>query len=653
MSRLLATLVFGFLSLSFSPRAVGQAWKNVGPYGGDARSFAYSSADPSHILLGTTNGWIYQTNNGTDWTRLSRVSKSDSLVLDHIVFDESNPKRLVVGAWMLERPDGGVFISEDGGHQWKPVADMAGQSVRALAQAPSDPKIFVAGTLKGVYRSEDGGEHWTLISPAGSAELHEVESIAIDPENPQNIYAGTWHLPWKTQDGGKTWQNIKQGLIVDSDVFSIIIDPHAPSTVYTSACSGIYKSTDAGAQFHKIQGIPSTARRTRVLKQDPSNPNTVYGGTTEGLYRTVDAGTKWTLMTPKDIIINDIYVDPRNSQHILMATDRSGVLESNDGAVNFHAVNQGFSERQVSAIETDPANTATVYVGVLNDKRFGGVFVSKDAGETWSQLSDGLEGNDVFSLDMSSGGHLLAGTNHGVYRLSGEKFENVSSRQKEKTRKVTRIRKKHKYVTTETTYVPDGKIEGGVRGVAFADGKWYAATSSGLYSSEENPIMWRGGPIEKNDMFTGIAANGSTVLANGSRMLYLSQDQGKSWQPVALPSGWTRVRDVAADASGGLWLGGRMGVAYSANKGQSWQISGVPINNISGLQYDPGMKRVIVSSYDSELVFGIDPTTMQWIWWNPGWRVHAVRSSNGHLLAATLLHGVIVQPDKQAAASAH
>ena len=196
----------------------------------------------------------------------------------------------------------------------------------------------------------------------------------------------------------------QQGLIVDSDVFSIIIDPNAPNTLYLSACSGIYKSIDSGATFHKIQGIPTTARRTRVLMQDPTNSSIVYAGTTEGLYRTVDAGEKWTLMTPNDIIINDIYVDPKNSQHVLMATDRSGILESHNGSASFQAANQGFSERQVSSMVTDPSSPDTVYVGVLNDKRFGGVFVSKDAGHAWSQLNIGLDENDVFALAVSPGG---------------------------------------------------------------------------------------------------------------------------------------------------------------------------------------------------------------------------------------------------------
>ena len=108
---------------------------------------------------------------------------------------------------------------------------------------------ILAGTLQGVYRSTDGGATWTLISPSGSTEIHEVESLAVDPANPDIVYAGTWHLPWKTTDGGATWTSIKDGIIEDSDVFSILIAPRQPNVVYLSACSGIYKSVDGGAKF--------------------------------------------------------------------------------------------------------------------------------------------------------------------------------------------------------------------------------------------------------------------------------------------------------------------------------------------------------------------------------------------------------------------
>lgn len=647
--------ILGFIALfSAAAGASAQIWNPVGPYGGDARSFGYSAAAPTHVLLGTTDGWIYETDGGQRWTRLSKISPSNSLVIDHIVFDTSDPWHVLVGAWQLNQAGGGVFVSHDEGRHWTPVPDMQGQSVRALAQAPSNPKIWVAGTLAGVYRSEDGGLHWALISPMGSSEIHEVESIAIDPVNPRIIYAGTWHLPWKTDDGGRTWQSIKQGLIVDSDVFSMVIDPHAPSTLYLSACSGIYKSFNAGDLFHKVQGIPSAARRTRVLKQDPNNPNVVYAGTTEGLYRTADAGKNWKLMTPNDIIINDVYIDPRNSQHILMATDRSGVLESDNGALSFAPSNTGFSQRQVSSIVVDPRHPDTMYVGVLNDKRFGGVFVSRDAGQTWTQTSDGLKDYDVYALAISPGGELLAGTNHGIFRFRSGIWENISNRLKEVTRKRSYFRKKHRYFVTETVYVPDGQIDYSVYGLAFSHGQWYAATADGIYTSADGGFVWSSSPPTPGSAsmpYWDVAAQGDTVFVTGSHALYLSQDKATSWHSVSLPLGWNRARYVAVDGNGGLWLGGRLGVAYSENRGQSWQISRVPINDISGLQYDPTNRRIMATSYDSDVIFGIDPVAKNWIWWNPGWRTHVVATSRGRLVAATLLHGVLVQPEKQIAES--
>ncbi len=357
--------------------------------------------------------------------RLSQIHDRNDLIIDHILTDARSPRRLVVGAWIVDHPDGGLFISEDGGKTWTDVPQMHGQSVRSLTRSESNPDMMVAGTLQGVFRSTDNGLHWTQISPDGSTEIHEVQSVAIDPKNPQIIYAGTWHLPWKTVDGGAHWENIKKGIIEDSDVFSILVDPVQPQVVYASACSGIYKSTDGAALFKKVQGIPSAARRTRKLEQDPEHLSTVYAGTTEGLYRTLDGGQTWNRVTADNVIVNDVYVDPHDSGHVLLATERGGVLRSEDFAATFHESNTGFSARQVVAYAADPVHPAIVYAGVVNDKEDGGVFQSIDGGAHWRQDSVGLDGRDVYSLASTPAGTLLAGTTHGIFRLQGEVWVNT------------------------------------------------------------------------------------------------------------------------------------------------------------------------------------------------------------------------------------
>ena len=234
-------------------------------------------------------------------------------MFDSIVVDARNPRHLIVGAWVVgNNDDGGIFISDDGGATWTNQAEMRGQSVRALAASASEPKILVAGSLQGVFRSTDGGRHaGSASAPPMRARLHEFASVAIDPKDPDVIYAGTWHLPWKTTDGGEHWDNIKEGIIDDSDVFSIIVDPTSPKTVYASACSGIYKSENARRRLStRCREYPRRPAGRAFLLQDPHNLDRVFAGTTEGLFRSDDAGRTWSRTTGPEIIVNDVSIEP-------------------------------------------------------------------------------------------------------------------------------------------------------------------------------------------------------------------------------------------------------------------------------------------------------------------------------------------------------
>ena len=102
-----------------------------------------------------------------------RANVVGDLVLDHIVVDASDRATIFVAGW--RRADGGLWVSRDRGRSWSEVAGLHGQSIRAFVQAPSNPKVFFAGTLEGVFRSTDAGATWEQISEKGSREIHEVE----------------------------------------------------------------------------------------------------------------------------------------------------------------------------------------------------------------------------------------------------------------------------------------------------------------------------------------------------------------------------------------------------------------------------------------------------------------------------------------------
>ena len=644
--RLSALLVLSFafeIAASASPTA---PWEPVGPAGGDARSFAGDPSNPKHVYMGTLDSWIYESQDGgTTWKRLAKLGKSENLVLDNIVVDGADPKTILVGAWILSHPEGSLFISHDGGATWSTVSDMEGQSIRALVQAPSNPKIFVAGTLKGVYRSDDSGAHWKQISQPNSNELHEVESIAIDPADPDTIYAGTWHLPWKTTDSGATWHNIKQGVIDDSDVFSIIIDPKMPKVVYASACSGIYKSENGGELFRKQQGIPNTARRTRVLMQDPVNRDIVFAGTTEGLYQTTNAGQSWQRLTGPDVIINDVYVDPSNDKHVLLATDRGGVLLSENGGASFVAANTGFSQRQVETLLVDSRNPSTIYAGVLNDKTYGGVFVSEDGGASWNQRSNGLEGRDVFTLQQAPNGTIYAGTNHGILSLGDTGWDVRGKIVNTKEEETTVVEKKKRVKVTKTVTLPPVMLDSRVTGLDVSGPTWYAATTSGVYTSVNQGGSWQGGPVLGHSDFVRVASNGDMAYAAGRSFIVSSQDGGKTWQPAAVPSDIHVLRFLVTAPDGSVWIGSRDGVFYSDDHAQNWQeLASLPFNDVDGLDFNREFNRLIATSANNTMMMAIDPVKKDLKWWDIGWNVHTVHSSGGRLVAASLFDGVVLQP---------
>ena len=382
------------------------AWTVVGPAGGDARAFASFPGQPKHLLLGTTNSWLYESmDEGATWHRLAKLGSEDGSCSTASWWIPPIPPRFTWGHGRTRRRR---IVDQP---RRRPHLDRARAFQRPAGARSRAGALRSAHSLcrntRGVFRSSDGGATWTQISPPGSHEIHEIESLAVDPANPDIVYAGTWHLPWKTTDGGKTWHNIKQGLIVDSDVFSIIVDPEHTHIVYLSACSGIYKSENAGVLFRKIQGIPSEARRTRGLMQDPENREVVYAGTTEGLYKTVNGGKTFKRMTDADVMVNGVYVDPGDSNRVLLATDRGGVLASDDAGATFTPSNQGISERKVAAVLVDRDHPERLYAGVVNDKKYGGVFRSTDGGAHWEQLGSGLDGRDVFALAQTKDGPSL------------------------------------------------------------------------------------------------------------------------------------------------------------------------------------------------------------------------------------------------------
>jgi photosystem II stability/assembly factor-like uncharacterized protein len=648
-----------FFALVVVSRLHGAEWISLGPDGGDARSLASDPSNPQRIYLGTSAGELFlSSDGGSTWARYAHLGSGYDYVVDNLLIDPLTPQTMYAGAWSVENNGGDVFKSVDGGKTWQVLPGIHGKSVRALAIAPSNSKILAVGALDGVYRSLDSGQTWSRISPDSSTELKNVESLAFDSQKSDVIYAGTWHLPWKTEDGGRTWSNIKQGVIDDSDVFSIIVDQKNPSVVFASACSGIYKSENGGQLFKKVQGIPFSARRTRVLQQDPVNNAVIYAGTTEGLWKTQDSGATWSRVSPTNYVVNDVLVDPHHPDTVLLATDRTGVLLSRDGGRTFVSANRGFSHRQVTAVVADKQSSRRLYASLINNREFGGVYLSDDGGSTWTSMNSGLGTRDVFTIDQTDAGALLAGTNNGIFLLdeSGKEWRpvNLTLREKVTTIPVRGAKKGTPKTRVKREWIK-GELTGRVAQLKVADHRWYAATSQGLFRSLDSGKSWTGGPVIGNTDFISVDHHGDVVFAATPRWALLSRNGGNTWTVLTLPTYVSRVTAVALGPNDELWMVTHLGTYHSQDAGHTWQheLAGDPLTNLWFVTYDrKGDRLVGVAGRRNEIVESRDDGKSWTVAAKAHYPIRNVASFSGRMLAVTDFNGVMAQPEMEATAKA-
>jgi photosystem II stability/assembly factor-like uncharacterized protein len=666
--------------LLFSLTAFASDWRLIGPEGGDVRSLAYDPANPTHVLLGTSAGQLFLSQDGgNSWNLFAHLGPGDDYVLDHIIFDPAHSATIYVAGWSLYNADeGDVFRSDDGGRTWRTLKAVHGKSIRALAMAPSDPNTLVIGALDGVFRTRNGGETWERISPENQAEIKNIESIAIDPANPNIIYAGTWHLPWKTEDGGASWHSISKGIAFDSDMFSIIVDPHNPEVVYASACSGMYKSLNKAEYFHRIYlSLPTAAHRTRVLKQDPQRPNTVYAGTVAGLWKTLDGGDHWKLVTDGGVIVNDILIDPANPEHVLVATDRGGVLASNDGFAHYDASNRGFAHRVVGAVVIDSKDPNRLYVGVVNDKDLGGFFVSNDGGATWNQSNRGLDERDILSLQQAEDGVIFAGTNHGIFYLTSlsgtwepatlmtgpppqwqQEKPSTEPKPAPKSSRSKAVASKHPVVAHKAAPPERGiPLEKAprVRAIEITDKAWYAATNEGLFVSVDQGRKWYGQPVQgESDLIAVNTLADGTLSTVSPKHVFLSRDAGQSWSEVAYPQYVTGIYNLTAVPDGSLWMATREGALRSTDGGKTWEhvLNGLPSRNVFAVRYDAASRRLLATALYAHGVFESKDNGQTWQQTpDTGVSIRVALGYQGKLLAASSYNGLLLQQGSGGTAS--
>ncbi len=145
--------------------------------------------------------------------------------------------------------DGNVWVTRDGGKDWKQVnaaiPNHPGHWVSGLSashHAPGTAYLSLTGYRSDdfrpfVYKTTDFGATWTAIT--GNLPNKAVNVIREDPKNPNLLFVGADFGLFVTLDGGKVWTELKNNLPT-TPVYDLQIHPREADLILGTHGHGVY-----------------------------------------------------------------------------------------------------------------------------------------------------------------------------------------------------------------------------------------------------------------------------------------------------------------------------------------------------------------------------------------------------------------------------
>jgi len=540
--------------------------------------------------------------------------------------ETGNPQVSYVGA-----ASGGIFKTEDGGINWKPVFDdQDNSSIGALAVSMSDPKQVWAGTGEtfiirpahangnGVYKSTDSGRTWKNM---GLKETVRISRVLIHPTNPDIVYvAALGHTGgpqpergvYKTVDGGQTWARI---LFVDelTGCSDLVLNFSNPEVLYAAMWqvemktwnlksggpgSSFYQSRDGGKTWKKMErglpnGIDHIVGKTSIdIAQ--SNPSTVYAlveDRSPALYKSTDGGESWKMMYQSHSLAQRgpyytrlrVSSQDENKLYTISVT----VMESKDGGKTFNGHGNYKPGGDNHDIWFDPKDASRIMVA-----HDGGMSMSFNGGNTWRNIN----------LPIAQMYH-VAVDNAIPYHIMGNRQDGTSY---------------HTAAISMQGSIPIGlwrQIGGCESGFAQPDPFDHTIIWSGCYD----------GGLDVTDTKTGL-----------SHDVRVWPETSYGWAPVDVKYRWhwNFPMTLSVHERGAVYVGSQF-VHKTTDKGMSWKIISPDLttNEKSHQQSSGGINADNLMTFDGSTLFAIAESPLKkgllWTGSNDG-MVHITKDDGLH-----------------------
>ena len=324
------------------------------------------------------NGVYCSRNRGDNWEQMSPTNNRP-MYYSQIRIDPNDAERIYLGGSDLYR-------SSDGGRNFTNDA-AAGVHLdhHALWIDPNNSDHLLLGSDGGLSVSWDRSDNWYQFRNLPVSQFYE---IGIDSREPYHVCGGlqdngSWCAPSDTwSDQGirtRDWYNVGSG-----DGFFTVMHPVTPNVMFAESQGGNLTRLDL-----------TTMERSRIRPIGQSNEdgeqpdlrwnwdspillsahdeNIIYAGANV-LFRSQDLGQTWDPISP-DLT----YETSRDSLSIMGVLGSEPQMSLNDGQSSYG---------NLTSIGESPVNGQVIYTGADD----GRVQLTQDAGNTWTDLTDNIEG---------------------------------------------------------------------------------------------------------------------------------------------------------------------------------------------------------------------------------------------------------------------
>ena len=505
---------------------------------------------------------IRSEDGGKTWQRAALPPNIAAGV--HAIVSTGGMKALAVGqganfwrspdgtAWSSSGFGGAVFLTDDGGQNWKRIAIQSGSAsdLRSIVFTSTLTGIAV-GAAGSILRTEDGAASWTRAKlPAGANA--DFEAITFADGN-HGIVTGNDGLILWTQDGGRSFERSILPPGIETDTLRAVVLTDPTSGISVGARGMVQLTQDRGKSWQDVGLKPNAEADLRAAKF-MNSLTCVTVGDAGTILRTGDGGKSWERAKVPPAVKSDLldmaFLD--SSRAVVVGNDGT-ILRTDDGGRAWEQATSGVAAHLRAVAFSGPSIGIAIGDG-------GTILRTEDGGKNWEMakrpsrlgnlraIAFSDASNGVAVGDAQSVGNVRTGTI--VWTADGGKSWEMAKRP-------SRL--------------------GTLRAIAFSDASNGVAVGDAEFvdNVRTGTIVWTadGGKSWERSTLVGDAAlpginfsavvltAASTGVAVGSGTIVSTRDSGKKWIQASLSSRPESLdlRHVALDgATGfGIAVGGR------------------------------------------------------------------------------------------------